>query len=137
MKKTVFFVICSLLCLVSCDRLFVDMSGKEADLQGKWQTDNADTVFYNFQSSLLQYQIYLQEGKMSLVQGYYTLYGDTVLDLRLLTEYSAISLDHLGWDTLRSSTYQDTVFKKFTIDKFTKKQLVLSSNNVKVSLHKF
>ena len=91
MKKTVFFVICNLLFLVSCDKLFVHISGIEADLQGKWQMDNADTVYYNFQNSLFLYQIYLQEKKISSVQGYYTLYGDTALDLRLLREYSSIS----------------------------------------------
>jgi len=137
MKKTIFFVICVLLFLVSCDKLFVGISGKEADLQGKWQMDNADTVYYNFQNSLFMYQIYLQENKISSVQGYYILYGDTALDLRLLNEYSFISLDHLGWDTLRSSTGQDTIFKRFTIEKLTSKKLILYSNNGKISFHKF
>ena len=137
MRKTVFFVICNLLFLVSCDKLFVHISGKEADLQGKWQMDNADTVYYNFQNSLFLYQIYLQEKEISSVQGYYTLYGDTALDLRLLREYASISLNHLGWDTLRSVTDQDTIFKRFTIEKFTSKQLILSSNNGKLSFHKF
>jgi len=137
MKKTVFFVICGLLFLISCDKMFVFISGKEADLQGKWQMDNADTVYYNFQNSLFQYQIYLQKDEISSVNGYYTLYGDTAIELRLLREYSPIPLDHLGWDTLYSSTYKDTIFNKFTIEKFTNKQLVLSSNNEKMSFRKF
>ena len=137
MKKTVFFVIFGFLFLISCDKLFVFVSGKEADLQGKWQMDNADTVYYNFQNSLFQYQIYLQKDEISSVNGYYTLYGDTAIELRLLREYSPIPLDHLGWDTLYSSTYKDTIFNRFTIEKFTNKQLVLSSNNEKMSFHKF
>ena len=83
------------------------------------------------------YQIYLQKDVMSAANGYYILYGDTALDLRLLRDYSPISLDHLGWDTLRSSTGQDTIFKRFAIEKFTNKQLVLSSNNRKITFHKF
>ena len=137
MKKTVFFVICSLVCLVSCDKIFVYISGKEADLQGKWQIDNADTIYYNFQNSLFLYQIYLKEDKISSAQGYYTLYDDTALELRLLRKYSSSSLNLIGWDTLHSSTDQDTIFKRYTIDKFTKKQLILSSNDEKSSFHKF
>jgi len=123
--------------MISCDKIFLNVSGKEADLQGKWQMDNADTVYYNFQNSLFRYQIYLSEDRMSSVQGYYVLYGDTALDLRLLRKFSSVSLNYLGWDTLRSSTGQDTIFKRFTIDKLTKKQLILSSDNGNMSFHKF
>ena len=138
MRKTVFFVICSILLFVSCDKMFVFVSGKEADLQGKWQMDNADTVYYNFQNSLFQYQTYLKKDTISSVAGYYNLYGDTALELRLLREYSPIILDHLGWDTLPSPTsYQDTIFKRFIIDKLTNKQLIIHSNNGKTSFHKF
>ncbi|MCL1934182.1 MAG: lipocalin-like domain-containing protein [Candidatus Azobacteroides sp.] len=137
MKKTLFFVICSLLFLISCDKLFISVSGKEVDLQGKWQMDDADTVYYNFQNSLFQYQIYLKKDGMSQVFGYYTLYGDTALDLRLLKEYASFPLDYLGWDTLYSSTGQDTIFKVFEIIKFTNKELILHSNSGKMSFHKF
>jgi len=137
MRKTLFFAICSFLFLVSCDKFFINISGKEADLQGKWQMDNADTVYYNFQNSLFQYQIYLMKGEISQVQGYYTLYGDTALDLRLLREYASFPLDYLGWDTLYSSTGQDTIFKAFKIEKFTSNHLVIFSNKGKFSFHKF
>jgi hypothetical protein len=137
MKKTLFFVTCSLLFLVSCDKLFVSISGKEAELQGKWQMDNADTVYYNFQNSIFMYQIYLTKGEISHVYGYYTLYGDTALDLRLLREYALFPLDYLGWDTLHSETGQDTIFKRFNIEKFTSKKLILSSNKGEESFHRF
>ena len=137
MKKTFFFVTCAFLCLIACDKLFVDVSGKEVELQGKWQMDGADTVYYNFQNSLFLYQNYQKKGEMSQVYGYYTLYGDTGLDLRLLKEYASLPLDHLGWDTLRSVTGQDTIFKAFKIEKFTKKELILSSDKGKMSFHKF
>jgi hypothetical protein len=115
----------------------VGISGKEVDLQGKWQMDNADTVYYNFQNSLFQYQMYQEKDQIFHVYGYYTLYGDTALDLRLLRDYASFSLDYLGWDTLRSLTGQDTIFKAFKIEQLTNKKLVLSTNNEKISLHKF
>ena len=137
MKKALFFVTCSALFLVSCDKLFVGISGREAELQGKWQMDNADTVFYNFQNSLFMYQIYLNKGTISQAYGYYNLYGDTEIDLRLLSEYANLSLDRLGWDTLYSATRQDTIFKSFKIEELTSKKLVLQSNSGKLSFHKF
>ena len=137
MRKTLFFVICSLIFLISCDKLFVRISGREADLQGKWQMDNSGAVYYNFQNSLFQYQIYIEKDQMAQVYGYYTLYGDTALDLRLLREYASFPLDYLEWDTLRSSTGQDTIFKAFKIEQLTSKKLILSLNNEKISFHKF
>jgi len=137
MKKVLFFVTCAFLLLIACDKLFVGVSGNSADLQGKWQRNDADTVYYNFQNSLFLYQIYRTKDEMSLVYGYYTLYGDTSIDLRLLREYSQYSLDYLGWDTLRSATGQDTIFKSFKIEKLTNKVLILSSDNGMMSFHKF
>ena len=137
MKKTLIFVICILSLLSSCDKLFVGISGKEADLQGKWQMDGADSVYFNFQNSLFLYQIYEKKDVLSQAFGYYTLYKDSGLDLRLLREYSSISLDHLGWDTLVSITGQDTLYKAFKIEGFTKNKIVLSSEDKKISLHKF
>ena len=142
MKKTLFFMICSLVFIVSCDKLFVHVSGKEAELQGKWQMDNADTVFFNFQNSLFLYQIYLKTDYMTDVYGYYSLYTDSLdaklcLDIKLLRQYASLSLDHLGWDTLRSETGQDTIFKAFKVEQLTSKKLILESNNEKISFHKF
>ena len=99
--------------------------------------DKADTVYCNFQNSLFKYQIYIKKDLILSADGYYVLYGDTALDLRLLKEYSTINLDYLGWDTLHASTGQDTIHKRFTIEKLTNKVLVLSSNNETTSLHKF
>jgi len=140
MKRTMFFVTCCLLfnlLLISCDKMFLRISGREADLQGKWQMDNADTVYYNFQNNLFMYQIYLKKDSMSQVRGYYALYGDTALDVRLLTEDALFSLDYLGWDTLHSSTGQDTIFKAYKIEQFTKEKLILNSNNGRESFHRF
>jgi hypothetical protein len=137
MKKTLFFVTFGLLFTIACDKIFLDIEGKEADLQGKWQMDNVDTVYYNFQKNLFQYQIYRKKEAISSAFGYYTLKGDTAIDLKLLREYAPLSLDHLGWDTLFSSVQKDTIFKAFKIEKITSKKLILSSDKGKIAFHKF
>jgi len=137
MKGTLLFVVCSFVLLISCDVIFVHVSGKEIELQGKWQMDNADSVFFNFQNNIFLYQIYIKKDEMSNGYGYYSMYGDTGLELRLLREYSSLSLDHLRWDTLSSVTGQDTIFKLYRIEKLTGKQLILKTNNEKINFHKF
>jgi hypothetical protein len=141
MKKTVFFVTCGLFFLVfliACDKIFLEVEGKEADLQGKWQMDNADTVFYNFQKNLLLYQIFREKDQISQVAGYYIMHGDTAIDLRLLRIYASFPMDYLGWDTLYSAnSKRDTLFKAYTIDKLTSKKLILSSKDAILSFHKF
>jgi hypothetical protein len=137
MRKVIFWVVCIFFFLVSCDEIILKVKGKEADLQGKWQMDNADTVYYNFQKSLFMYQIRQKKDHISSAYGYYILHGDTAIDLKLLTEYSSDNLDHLGWDTLYAANRQDTVFKSFKIEKLTNKKLVLSTDGKVVSFHKF
>jgi hypothetical protein len=139
MKKTLFFVFCSLSFLVSCDKIFLDVEGKDADLQGKWQMDNADTVYFNFQKNLFQYQIYRKKGdaSTSVAYGYYTLHGDTAIDLKLLREFSPFPLDYLGWDTLYAAAKKDTLAKTFKIKEINNKKLIIFSDNETLSFHKF
>jgi hypothetical protein len=138
MRKTVLFVICNVLFFISCDRIFVHVSGKEIPLQGKWQMIDADTVYFNFQNSLFQYQIYLRKDVMAQAYGYYFIQGDTAIDLRLLREYASFSLNHLGWDTLYSASGKhDTIAKTFIIEHLSRSKLILSSNNGKLSFRRF
>jgi hypothetical protein len=138
LKNKLFLVICSAFFFCSCDKIFLDVEGKEADLQGKWQMDNADTVYYNFQKKLFQYQIYLKKDSLSEgLYGYYVLHGDTAIDLQLLRQYASFSLDYLGWDTIRASNGNDTICKSFKIKQLTNKQLILSSGSENISFHKF
>jgi hypothetical protein len=132
-KKAFFFAICNLLFLGSCDRIFLDVSGKEADLQGKWQMNDADTVYYNFQKSLFQYQVYLEKDEISYAHGYYVLHGDSAIDLELLGGYTSFPLEILGWQP----TNANSVSKGFKIKKLTNKELILSSDNEILSFHKF
>jgi len=136
MKVKIFFVICSVFFFYSCDKIFLGVDGKEADLQGKWQMDNADTVYYNFQNNLFQYQIYLEKNKLSMVYGYYIMQGDSI-DLRLLRIYASFPMDYLGWDTIPGPYGNDTICKSFKIEQLTSKRLILSSDNEDISFHKF
>jgi hypothetical protein len=135
--KLLFFVTCGILLLNACDKVFLDVEGKEADLQGKWQLEKADTVFYNFQKNLFQYQVLRNNKNFSVVYGYYHLQGDTAIDLKLLIQYLNFPLDYLGWDTLHSVTKQDTLVKSFKIDELTSKKLILSSDKKTMSFRKF
>ncbi|MDR2622005.1 MAG: lipocalin-like domain-containing protein [Dysgonamonadaceae bacterium] len=137
MKLKLFFMICSVFFFSSCDKIFLDVEGKDADLQGKWQMDNADTVYFNFQNNLFLYQIYRVKNQMSGVYGYYILQGDTTIDIQLLRTQASFSLDYLGWDTIYSSNGNDTIHKLFKIKKLTSKKLILSSDREDISFHKF
>jgi len=137
MRVKIFLVICSVFFFGSCDKIFLGVEGKDADLQGKWQMDNADTVYYNFQNNLFQYQIYLEKDQMSNIYGFYILHGDTAIDLQLLRENVSFSLDYLRWDTIYALNGPDTIYKSFIIKQLTSKKLVLSSDNEDISFHKF
>lgn len=137
MKSKLFSVICSALFFCSCDKIFLDVEGKEADLQGKWQMDNADTVYYNFQNNLFLYQIYRVKDRISGVYGYYTMYGDTAIDLQLLRTQASFPLDYLGWDTIPAPGGNDMICKLFKIKQLTSKKMILSSEGKDISFHKF
>lgn len=134
MKSKLFFIICSAFFFCSCDKIFLDVEGKDADLQGKWQMDNADTVYYNFQNNLFMYQIYRKKDQISAAYGYYIFHGDTAIDLQLLKPFPS---EYLGWDTIYASNGNDTIHKLFKIKQLTRKKMILSSDGEDNSFHKF
>jgi hypothetical protein len=135
--KLLFFVTCGVFLLNACDKVFLDVEGKDANLQGKWQLERADTVFFNFQKNLFQYQVLRDNKNFSSGYGYYHLQEDTAIELKLLGQNVNFPLDYLGWDTLHSVTKPDTLVKSFKIDKLTSKKLVLSSDRETMSFRKF
>jgi hypothetical protein len=106
--KSFFVLLACMVCFLSCDKVLVDIDGYAAKIQGKWQLMEGDTVFYNFQNNLFQYQIYLNKDSILGIYGYYTLYGDTAIDLKLDCKYGRIndvkayygSYNVIGWDTI-------------------------------------
>jgi len=137
MRVKLFFVICSVFFFCSCDKIFLGVEGKEAYLQGKWQMDNVDTVYYNFQNNLFQYQIYKEKDRLFTAYGYYILHGDTAIDLQLLRQHASFSLDYLGWDATFASDGSEAVHKLFKIRQLTSIKLILLSDNEVISFHKF
>ena len=127
-----------LLIFAACDKLFLDVEGKEADLQGKWQKVSADTIFFNFQKEIFQHQRYnAEQDSFFISYGYYKLYGDTAIRLDLLKQYSSGHLDYLGWDTIYAPANKDTLTRKFNIELLTNKKLILSSGEEKLTFKKF
>lgn len=80
--------LCGILLFISCDKIFLEEEGYDARIQGKWQHVPADTIFYNFQGNLFQYQIYTSKDTIVSVYGNYTLYGDTAIYMELETLYT-------------------------------------------------
>jgi hypothetical protein len=138
MKKLLFFVTFGVFCISACDKVFLDVEGQEAKLQGKWQQDSADTVFYNFQKQLFQYQVYEKKDSVSIAFGYYTLQADTAIYLEVLKEFDYISFEHFSdWDERPAETGQDTIAKLYKIEHLTKDKMILSSDKETLSFHKF
>lgn len=113
--------------LASCDSYTTEM-------EGKWQlerieSDNeisqVDTVWYNFQTSLFQYQIYDRKiGSYWTSQGFNT-YEKNKLVLQLFSEKI---LPYTDWD----STVRD-----FTVEKKSHNRLILSSEGKKYYFRRF
>ena len=86
MMKNLIAITCFVVALVSCNKV-------EHKLEGKWQlktveangvVQTVDTVWYNFQTSLFEYQLYDPAKDVYRTNfGYKTLEGDTRLDLEL------------------------------------------------------
>lgn len=131
--KAGFLCICSVL-LAACSK---DTDDK---LEGKWQMQQmeadgniqkVDTIFYNFQTSLFQYQIYnthtnTHTNTYPYRYGFKTLKGDNELVLELETDNNFLHLT--DWTTKE---------RVFTIEKVTGKNLILSSEGKRYMFRKF
>jgi hypothetical protein len=145
MKNIIGIIFFGLLTCISCDKIFVDVDGFAAKIQGKWKLIPGDTVFYNFQNNLFEYQIYLNKDSILNVYGFYTLYSDTAIYLELLSnqkwlDYSYLypgSLDFIGWDTTGRSSEVDTLSRKYRIEGPSKNKIKLIHPNEELVFEKF
>lgn len=120
--------------LVSCDKV-------ERQLEGKWQlktveadgvVQKVDTVWYNFQTSLFEYQLYDPARNTYRTNfGYKELEGDTRLDLELVN-YGSITAEEFLRYTDWTSTKQT-----FTIEKSSATNLVMSCEGRTYTFKKF
>jgi len=108
-------------------------------LEGKWQmqtvesngvTEKVDTIYYNFQTSLFQYQIY-NPNTDSMRHSYgFKVLDNNILSLEL-TAYpnpTGTFLPHTDWE----STKRD-----FYIERLTNSTLILKSEDKKYTFRKF
>jgi hypothetical protein len=135
--KRVAYIVLSLLLLSACDKLFLDVDGDQADLQGKWQLVPADTVYFNFQKNLFQYQIYLAKDSIKQAYGYYTFEENDSIRLDLLPHFTQFLPGQLDWEVIPGENNADTIRKIFHIDLVNSKKLVLTSGRETLTFQKF
>lgn len=143
--KSLFSVLCAIVLLASCDNIFLKVTDKEADLQGKWRMESTeaipDTIFFNFQNKLFQYQIYNHRSeRFNSTFGYYQLPEDTLLNIEILLSGGIyIPFGELGWDTVPDlqDGNRSKIVKLFKINKVTNRKLRLSAEGHEYSFNKF
>lgn len=123
-----------LLSLIACG------DSLERHLEGKWQlktveqngqVETVDTVWYNFQNSLFEYQIYVPAvDSVRNMYGYKTLADDRHLELELVSHFITIKdfLPLTDW-----SSYKRT----FQIEESTGSRLILSSEGKTYTFKKY
>lgn len=129
----VMVLLVSLFLLASCDK-------PERQLEGKWLLKEVeengvvtpvDTVWYNFQTSLFQYQIYDRASDTYQVcYGYKVMNDEHSLDLELTFDYEGV-LDFLPLTDWNSAT------RHFEIESLTGKELRLSGDGKHYLFSKF
>lgn len=121
--------ILGVLLLVACS------NDTDHKLNGKWQLQSVeaggdihpvDTVFYNFQNGLFEYQIVNRSGSpVATSFGYKTIKDDNQLLLELEDKNILPKTD---WTSLE---------RTFTVEKSTVKQLILSDDGKRYTFRKF
>ena len=123
-----------LLSLIACG------DSLERQLEGKWQLktveqngqiETVDTVWYNFQNSLFEYQVYVPAiDSVRNMYGYKTLVGDQHLELELVSYFITIK-DFLPLTDWSSSK------RTFQIEESSGSRLTLSSEGKTYTFKKY
>lgn len=123
-----------LLSLIACG------DSLERQLEGKWQLktveqngqiETVDTVWYNFQNSLFEYQVYVPAiDSVRNMYGYKTLVGDQHLELELVSYFITIKdfLPLTDWSSPK---------RTFQIEESTGSRLTLSSEGKTYTFKKY
>ena len=132
MKKRLIIAASVLIALSACDTM-------STDLEGKWQLNQiecggeisaVDTVWYIFQTTLFQYQMYDQSSDRYRYSYGYNFYEGDQLKLQLLSD------PHPVGEFLPYTDWQEAT-RNFCVEKVTHKQLILSSEGKKYIFKKF
>ena len=123
-----------LLSLIACG------DSLERQLEGKWQLktveqngqiETVDTVWYNFQNSLFEYQVYVPAiDSVRNMYGYKTLVGDQHLELELVSYFITIKdfLPLTDWSSPK---------RTFQIEESSGSRLTLSSEGKTYTFKKY
>lgn len=109
------------------------------EFEGKWQLAEieyagnvtpVDTVWYNFQTSLFQYQIYDRTTDQYLAVHGYHAYENGILSLDLFqsTEDERNFLERTDWDSAQRS---------FSVEEISREKLILSDDGKRYIFRKF
>ncbi len=132
MKKWIGVIVCALYILSGCNKM-------NTDLEGKWQLNRiesngdvsvVDTVWYNFQTSLFQYQIYKPGEDVYIHQLGFNYYDDDKLSLELISDPRPVKnfLIYTDW----TETKRD-----FIVEKVGNKELILECQGKRYYFKKF
>lgn len=133
MIKNLVIAVCLLL-LASCS------NDLETKLNGKWQlqqveadgiVQHVDTIFFNFQHSLFMFQVYNPATEAEHVSfGFNAIEGENRLLLELTDNPSPVSnfLQYTDWTSGK---------RTYTIEKSTRKDLILFSDDKRYTFRKF
>lgn len=114
----------------------------EDKLMGKWQlrevvssegeVQKVDTVWYNFQNSIFMYQIYDEalESHYRKSYGYNRMENDRELWIQLISDPNPVH------EFLKLTDWKENPCT-FTIDKLTRKELIMSGNGRQYVFRKF
>ena len=132
MKKSLIIAISALLGLGACDTMTTNLEGKWQlnQIESEGNVATVDTVWYNFQTTLFQYQIYDRTTDQYLaVHGYHT-YENGILSLDLFqsTEDERNFLKRTDWDSAQRS---------FSVEEISREKLILSDDGKRYIFRKF
>ena len=129
MIRNLIIAVCALLFVSSCskderDKLYGKWQMQEIDTNGT--VEKVDTIYYNFQHGLFQYQIHNENtgiGRTS--DGFNEVIGENQIELEILNEGL---LPYTDWTATK---------RVFTIDEVTSKRLVLTSGDKTYTFRNF
>lgn len=128
MKKKIMMAALALLALTACDKMTTELEGKWQlkEIEADGVRTEVDTVWYNFQTSLFMYQLYMPE-----TEEYKLSYGLSFFD-----EDDKVRLE-LNDANFVPRTDWETRIREFVIKKIDRKKLVLESEGKTYYFDKF
>ena len=132
MKKSLIIAISALLGLGACDTMTTNLEGKWQlnQIESEGNVATVDTIWYNFQTTLFQYQIYDRSSDSYRYSYGYNFYEGDQLTLQLLSDPRPVQ-EFLPYTDWTEAT------RDFTVEKVSNTQLILSSEGKRYVFKKY